>query len=182
MPHHNTYRQILAYKVYREEIEQLVRKHHAQGEQGNHYGVDGKIVRGTRRADELRGEHLLSVYDIEAGKVLAQMGVDSKENEIVVASQALASLDLTGKLVSADAMHTQRAFCAQIVEAGGDYLFPVKENQPRLYQDIQQLFASEHPKPGFGKITTDFLTATQVSKGHGRFEIRTLTTSAMLNE
>lgn len=182
MPNHNTYRRVLAYKVYREEIEQLVRKHHGQGKQGNHYGVDGKTVRGTRRADELRGEHLLSVYDIEEGKVVVQMEVDRKENEIVVAPQALSSLNLTGKLVSADAMHTQRAFCAQIVDAGGDYIFPVKENQPRLYQDIQQLFALEQPKPGFGKITTDFLTATQVSKGHGRLEIRTITTSEMLND
>jgi len=166
MPNHNTYRRVLAYKVYREEIEQLVREHHARGKQGNHYGVDGKTVRGTRQVDELRGDHLLSVYDIQEGKVLVQMEVDSKENEIVVAPQALSGLDLTGKLISADAMHTQRAFSAQIVEAGGDYIFPVKENQPRLYQDIQQLFAPEHPKPGFGKITTDFSAATQVSKGH----------------
>jgi predicted transposase YbfD/YdcC len=138
-------------------------------------------VRGTRQADELRGEHLLSVYDLQAGKVLAQMEVDCKENEIVVAPQALAELNLAGKLISADAMHTQRGFSAQVVEAGGEYILPVKENQPRLYQDIQQLFAPEHPKPGFGKIRTDFASATQVSKGHGRLETRSITTSEMLN-
>lgn len=182
MPNHNTYRRVLAYKVYREEIEQLVREHHAQGEQGNHYGVDGKAVRGTRQVDELRGDHLLSVYDIQEGKVLVQMDVDCKENEIVVAPQALSGLNLTGKLISADAMHTQRAFSAQIVDAGGGYLFPVKENQPRLYQAIQQLFTPEYPQPGFGKIATDFSTTTQVSKGHGRLEIRTITTSEMLND
>jgi predicted transposase YbfD/YdcC len=181
MPHHNTYRRILAYKIYREEIEQLLREHHSQGKPGAHYGVDGKTVRGTRQADELRGEHLLSVYDIQEGKVLAQMEVDSKENEIVVAPQVLAELNLAGKLISADAMHTQRGFSAQIVEAGGEYIFPVKENQPRLYQDIQQLFTPEHPKPGFGKIRTDFTSATQVSKGHGRLETRIITTSEMLN-
>jgi predicted transposase YbfD/YdcC len=181
MPHHNTYRRILAYKVYREEVEQLVREHHAQGEQGRQYGVDGKTVRGTRQANEFRGDHLLSVYDIQEGKVLVQMEVDCKENEIVVAPQALEKINLTGKIISADAMHTQRGFSAQIVDAEGDYIFPVKENQPRLYQDIQQLFAPEHPKPGFGKINTDFTKATQVSKGHGRLEIRTITTSEMLN-
>ena len=57
MPHHNTYRRILAYKVYREEIEQLVQEHHAQGKQGHHYGVDGKTVRGTRQANKMRGDH-----------------------------------------------------------------------------------------------------------------------------
>jgi predicted transposase YbfD/YdcC len=181
MSHHNTYRRILAYKVYREEIEQLVQEHHAQGKQGHHYGVDGKTVRGTRQAGEMRGEHLLSIYDIQEGKVLVQMEVDSKENEIVVAPQALEKVNLTGKIISADAMHTQRGFSAQIVDDGGDYIFPVKENQPRLHQDIQQLFAPEHPKPGFGKISTDFSQATQVSKGHGRLEIRTITTSEMLN-
>lgn len=181
MPHHNTYRRIVAYKVYREEIEQLLQEHHAQGKQGRHYGVDGKTVRGTRQANELHGDHLLSIYDIEEGKVLVQMEVESKENEIVVAPQALEKVNLTGKIISADAMHTQRCFSARIVDGGGDYILPVKENQPRLYQDIQQLFAPEHPKPGFGKIDTDFSQATQVSKGHGRLEIRTITTSEMLN-
>jgi predicted transposase YbfD/YdcC len=138
-------------------------------------------VRGTRQADELRGKHLLSIYHIQEWKVLVQMEVDSKENEIIVAPQALEKVHLTGKIISADAMHTQRSFSAQIVDAGGDYIFPVKENQPRLYQDIQQLFAPEHPKPGFGKIRTDFTKATQVNKGHGRLEIRIITTSEMLN-
>jgi hypothetical protein len=106
MPHHNTYRRILAYKVYREEVERLVREHHAQGGQGYQYGVDGKTVRGTRQADELRSNHLLSIYDIQEGKVLVQMEVDSKQNEIVVAPQALEKVNLRGKLISADALHT----------------------------------------------------------------------------
>ena len=57
----------------------------------------------------------------------------------------------------------------------------MKENQPALYQSIQQLFAPEYPKPGFGKIQTDFLTTQKVNKGHGRLETRTITTSEMLN-
>ena len=57
----------------------------------------------------------------------------------------------------------------------------MKENQPQLYKNIQSLFAPEYPKPGFGKIQTDFLTAQKVNKGHGRIEIRTITTSEMLN-
>jgi predicted transposase YbfD/YdcC len=60
-------------------------------------------------------------------------------------------------------------------------VFPVKENQLRLYQNIQQLFAPEYPKPGFGKIQMDFLTTQKVNKGHGRLETRILTTSEMLN-
>jgi predicted transposase YbfD/YdcC len=60
-------------------------------------------------------------------------------------------------------------------------MFPVKENQPQLYKNIQALFAPEYPKPGFGKIQTDFLTAQKVDKGHGRIELRTIITSEMLN-
>jgi hypothetical protein len=58
-----------------------------------------------------------------------------------------------------------------ITEQGADYVFPVKENQPALYQSIQQLFAPEYPRPGFGKIQTDFLTAEKVNKGHGRLVV-----------
>lgn len=66
-------------------------------------------------------------------------------------------------------------------QQGGDYIFPVKENQLNLYKSIQQLFAPEYPKAGFGKIQTDFLTVEKVNKGHGRLEKRTLTSSEMLN-
>jgi predicted transposase YbfD/YdcC len=78
-------------------------------------------------------------------------------------------------------MHTQRGISTQIIEANGDYVWPVKENQLRLYQNIQSLFAPEYPKPGFGKIPTDFLSAQIVNKGHGRIETRIITTSEMLN-
>jgi predicted transposase YbfD/YdcC len=88
---------------------------------------------------------------------------------------------ISQKGITADAMHTQRGLATQILEAQGNYVFPVKENQPQLYKNIQSLFAPEYPKPGFGKTQTDFLIAQKVNKGHGRIEIRTITTSEMLN-
>ena len=84
-------------------------------------------------------------------------------------------------MVTGDALHTQRGLAAKIIEQRADYLFPVKENQSGLYKNIQALFAPEYPKPGFGKIQTDFLTTQKVNKGHGRIEKRTITTSEMLN-
>ena len=90
-------------------------------------------------------------------------------------------VEISQKIITGDALHTQRGLAAQILEAQGDYLLPVKENQPQLYKNIQALFAPEYPKPGFGKIQTDFLMAQKVNKAHGRIEIRTLTTSEMLN-
>ena len=144
--------------------------------------MDGKTLRGTRIADQEDGDHVLSVYDGQSQRVVAQETVDTKENEIVAAPQALERVPVAGKIVTGDAMHTQRAISAAIVERGGDYLWPVKENQPQLYQAIQRLFAPDQPKPGFGKIATDFHSTTQVNAGHGRIEKRTMQTSEMLND
>jgi predicted transposase YbfD/YdcC len=181
MPSHHTYRRILAYKVYAEEVERLVREYNQQGAHGKVYALDGKAVRGMRKKGEEGNEYLLSVYDVEQAKVMAQVDVGRKENEITKAPKALKLVEIAQKVVTGDAMHTQRGLAAQIVEAQGDYVFPVKENQPQLYKHIQSLFAPEYPKPGFGKIQTDFLRTQKVNKGHGRIETRILTTSEMLN-
>jgi len=181
MPSHHTLRRIMAHVVYPEEVERLVGEYNQRGEHGEVYALDGQAVRGMRKKDEEGPEYLLSVYDVEQAKVLSQVAVGRKENEITKAPQALKLVEISQKVVTADALHTQRGFAAQILEAQGDYVLPVKENQPQLYKNIQALFAPEYPKPGFGKIQTDFLSARKVNKGHGRIEIRTLTTSEMLN-
>lgn len=180
MPSLNTYRRVLADGVCQEEVERMVGQYNQQGEHGEVYGLDGKAVRGMRKKDEEGGDYLLSVYDVKQGKVMSQVEVGRKENEITKAPQALKLVEISQKVVTGDALHTQKALSAQIVEQGGDYVLPVKENQPMLYKNIQQLFAPDYPKPGFGKIQTDFLTTQKVNKGHGRIETRILTTSAML--
>jgi predicted transposase YbfD/YdcC len=181
MPHHNTYRRILAHKVYEQEVAQQVGEYNQQGQHGDVYALDGKARRGMRKKDEEGREYGLSVYDVEQAKVLSQVEVGRKENEISKAPQALKSVEISQKVVTADALHTQRGLSTQILEAGGDYVLPVKENQPQLYKNIQALFAPDNPKPGFGKIPTDFITAYKVNKGHGRIETRTIITSEMLN-
>lgn len=181
LPSHHTYRRILAHKVYAEEVERLVGEYNQQGKHGEVYAMDGKAVRGMRKKDEEGNEYLLSVYDVEQAKVMSQVEVGRKENEITKAPRALKLVEISQKVVTGDAMHTQRGLAAQIIEAQADYVLPVKENQPQLYKNIQSLFAPEYPKPGFGKIQTDFLTAQKVNKGHGRIETRTMTTSEMLN-
>jgi len=181
MPSHHTLRRIMAQVVYQEEIERLVGEYNRRGEHGEVYALDGKAPRGMRKKDEEGSEYLLSVYDVEQAKVMSQVEVGRKENEITKAPKALQMVEIAQKVITGDAMHTQRGLAAQIVGSQGDYVLPVKENQPQLYKNIQSLFAPEHPKPGFGKIQTDFLSAQKVNKGHGRIEIRTITTSEMLN-
>lgn len=181
MPEQSTYRRIMAHKVYVEEIERLVGEYNQEGIQGEIYAMDGKTIRGMRNKEEAGTEYLLSVYDVEQGKTISQVEVGRKENEISKAKTALGQVKIAQKVITGDALLTQKGIAAYIIEQKGEYVFPVKANQLGLYKSIQQLFAPEYPKPGFGKIPTDFLTKRTVNKGHGRIEVRTITTSEMLN-
>jgi predicted transposase YbfD/YdcC len=180
-PERSTYRRVLAYQVYEREVERLVREYNQQGECGDIYALDGKALRGMLKREDGTSEYALSVYDVKAGKTLSQVQVGSKENEITKAPEAIRLAKIKGKVVTGDAMHTQKRLAQTILDENGDYVFTVKENQLNLYKNIQSLFAPEYPKPGFGKIQTDFLQVQKVNKGHGRLERRTLTTSEMLN-
>jgi predicted transposase YbfD/YdcC len=183
MPHHNTIRRVFQNILDEVEFERLMQEYQQrQAGGGEQLALDGKTLRGTRIADEEAADHVLSVYDVQEQRVVAQAAVDKKENEIVVAPRALEHVEIAEKIITGDAMHAQRALLAQIVERGGDYLWVVKENQERLYQDIERLFIPTKPKPGFGTISTDFLQAETVNKGHGRIEKRQIQTSAMLND
>jgi predicted transposase YbfD/YdcC len=184
MPSHSTIRRVFHSIVDEEEFRWLAQAYsqHHQEEIGAVLALDGKTLRGTRVAGQEAGDHVLSVYDVTHQQVIAQAPVDSKENEIVVAPRVLETVPVAGKIVTADAMHTQRAISEHIVARGGHYLWPVKDNQPQLYQAIERLFTPQTPQPGFGKTPDDFLTASTLNLGHGRIEKRTIQTSALLNE
>jgi predicted transposase YbfD/YdcC len=181
MPERSTYRRILAYQVYETEIERLVGEYNQASPRGTICALDGKALLGMSKREDGTPEYALSVYDVSAGKTLAQIEVGSKENEITKAPEVIGLAKIAGKVVTGDALHTQKRLVQTILDEQGDYVFPVKENQPNLYKNIQSLFAPDYPKPGFGKIPTDFLQAQKVNKGHGRIEMRTLTSSEMLN-
>ncbi len=142
--------------------------------------LDGNTLRGTIPVGQTQGVHLLAAYLPAEGVVLMQLDVSAKDNEIVIAPTVVAHLDLVGVVVTGDAMYTQRTFSTQIVEAGGDYVWLVKDNQPQLRDDIEQLFVPEPNELGTGALPTDFTTARTIEKGHGRIEERMLTTSSML--
>lgn len=144
--------------------------------------VDGKTLRGTIPAGQTRGVHLVAAYLPDTGVVLAQLAVDCKENEIMVVPTLLAQLDVTGMVVVGDAMQTQRHLSIQIVEAGGDYLWFVKENQPNLHADIKRLFTPLPSLPGTSEEATDFTTAQHIAAAHGRLEERRITVSSWLQD
>jgi predicted transposase YbfD/YdcC len=138
--------------------------------------LDGKTVRGTIPTGSSQGLHLLAAYLPQAGVVLAQAAVACKENEIVVAPSVLAELDLTGIVATGDAMHAQRTLSVQVVEQQhGDYLWFVKENQPSLLASIQDALKPLVVAEGWPVPPQDIRTHSQIERGHGRLEERSIT-------
>lgn len=105
-------------------------------DQGQSIALDGKTARGSRDG-EVPGQHLVSAYCAEAQAVLAQLKVDAKTNEHKAALTLLGILPVKGNIITGDAMFCQRDLCAAIVDAGGDYVFTAKDNQPSLVADIK---------------------------------------------
>lgn len=124
--------------------------------------MDGKTLRGTRGPDGSGGVHLLTAFCHTDSLVLAQVLVDTKVNETKVSAAMLDQLDLAGAIVTADAMHTIRDTVTDLLGRGADYVLPVKENQHRLYAQLDAL--AWHDVPAL--TTTD--------TGHGRRERRTI--------
>jgi hypothetical protein len=102
--------------------------------------LDGKTLRGTQ-SDVVPGVHLVAAYAHQAGAILSQLRSTGKGQELAAAKAVLAQVPLAGRLVTADALLTQRDVCTQIVAGGGDYLLPVDENQPTLQDDIAAVFS-----------------------------------------
>jgi predicted transposase YbfD/YdcC len=134
--------------------------------------LDGKTLRGSKKQGA-PGMHLLSALAHHVGVTLAQYAVDDKTNEITAVETILRQLVLEGRIVTMDALLTQRHVAQTIVDQGGDYVMIVKENQPQLRADIALVFA----QPPWGDTQE---TAHTVDMGHGRIEQRTLTASAAL--
>ncbi len=108
--------------------------------------LDGKTLRGSRGPDGPAGEfvaglHLVAAYAHAAGAVLAQVPAAGKGQELAAAREVLGQVPLAGRVVTGDALLTQREVCAQVVAGGGDYVLPVKENQPALRAALAGAFS-----------------------------------------
>jgi predicted transposase YbfD/YdcC len=108
----------------------------------DHVSFDGKTLRGSRDG-ELPGQHLVAAYAPQVEAVLAQLRVDAKTNEHKAALQLLGILPVAGKVVVGDALFCQRDLAERVVDAGGDYVFVAKDNQPGLVTDVAAGFGFE---------------------------------------
>lgn len=142
-----------------------------------HTAMDGKVVRGTlSHASETQPSvHLLSLYECESGLVIAQQAVKNKENEISGSAAFLHPLLVKGRILSTDAMHTQRKWFAGIHAYGGYYLSIAKKNQPGVHQDLLDFFADQELDQG------EWDHDQSVQKGHGRLEVREIWSSTQMN-
>jgi predicted transposase YbfD/YdcC len=185
MPHHSTYRRIAAEVVDVEELERMVHSWFgSKVDRGQQIWVsmDGKVLRGTLD-DQQKGTYLLAAYLPSQGLVLMEIAIPGKGNEIAGAVELLKRVDLRHTVVIGDALHTQREVSAQIVEAGGDYVWFAKGNQPQMEANIRLWFDPEpNPIPGAGNPPKDFEIVSETNKGHGRIEERTLTVSSQLKD
>jgi predicted transposase YbfD/YdcC len=134
--------------------------------------VDGKTLRGAKKHGA-PGTHLLSVLSHRFGLTLTQQAVDTKTNEITAIQSVLEQIVLQGRVLTMDALLTQRQVAQTIVDKGGDYVMIVKDNQPKLKEDIELVFTL----PPAGDRQEAVRT---VDVGHGRIETRNLTTSEAL--
>ena len=133
--------------------------------------IDGKVLRRSfDRASGKSALHMVSAWGCEQRLVLAQVTTDAKSNEITAVPALLRLLSLQGTVVTADALHCQRATARQTVDQGGDYALALKGNQGTLHDGVVRVLDDPASKADTAKPMVD--------AGHGRIETRTATVSA----
>ena len=150
----------------------------AEREKHVHVALDGKTRQSTlgHTASDQQKMHQVALYETQTGVLLKEQVTGEKQNELSIVAQFLTPLLVQGRIISADALHTQCAFCWQVRRWEGDYVLIVKGNQPSLHDDLE-LFFREPPAD-----CRDWRSARTVDKGHGRLEIRELVVSTELND
>jgi predicted transposase YbfD/YdcC len=174
--------------------------------------IDGKVQKGRLKFEEEHGYpiHAVSLVDHQTGIVLTQGHVEKtdietkgkqktmskltgeqeqeeheakkQKSELAVASRLIQHIDWKGKVLTGDALYCQRGLCSALRQAGGDYLFLVKGNQPQLFEDVRLLFAPLAPakRAGEGVLRLPEQHAHTTEKAHGRVDLRRIRVSSEL--
>jgi predicted transposase YbfD/YdcC len=137
---------------------------------GQIIAIDGKTLRRSFDAASSKSAiHMVSAWATANHISLGQVVVDAKSNEITAIPKLLELLEISGALVTIDAMGCQTEIAKQIVNAEADYCLAVKGNQPTLHEGIQDFF-QEHLEDDFTR--TPVRRHRTEEKGHGRQETR----------
>jgi predicted transposase YbfD/YdcC len=148
---------------------------------GEIISIDGKTLKhsGSKGIDK-KAIHLVNAWASEQQLVLGQVKVNDKSNEITAIPELIKVLELSGCLVTIDAMGTQTQIAQLIQDKEADYCLALKGNHKHLHEEVQQLFTQAEAQDWLG-VEHDFHRT--ISKGHGRTEIRrywTMPTSEFL--
>jgi predicted transposase YbfD/YdcC len=173
IPSHDTFSRVLQLLDSRKFHDCFVRWVQALHEvtRGEVVPIDGKTLRRSfDSANDLPALHLVSAWSAENRLVLGEVPVDDKSNEITAVPKLLEILELTGAIVTLDAMGCQKEIAAKVRERGADYVLTVKDNQPHLCEDLSSHFdrvlEDEESLPRTRRHTTE-------EKNRGRLEHRT---------
>jgi len=132
--------------------------------------IDGKTMRGSHdRINAKSALHVVSAWASEHRLMLGQVKVDDKSNEITAIPALLKLLDISGCIITIDAMGTQSAIAHQIIEQKADYILNLKDNHSTLHQQVKTLFQAALDNDFEG---LDVSKDQQVNGGHGRREVR----------
>ena len=181
IPSHDTFNRVFAlldpkqfedcFVRWVEALQKYLQEAQAQGKMREQLiALDGKTLR--RSFDQASGKaaiHMVSAWSAVNSLTLGQIKVDDKSNEITAIPALLQMLDLAGAIVTIDAMGTQKEIARQIVEQGGDYVLPVKDNHPTLHDSVERFFTQEEQAHFKGQVHE--VTQT-LEKDHGRIEKR----------
>jgi len=172
IPSHDRFNAILrALKVdeFQECLLEFITAVH-QVSDGQVVAIDGKTLRRSfDRATSKSAIHMVSAWASANHISLGQVVVDEKSNEITAIPKLLQMLELSGCLVTIDAMGCQVDIARSIVDAGADYVLAAKNNQPTLAQGVEAFFV-EHSQDDFARV--DVRRHVTTDKGHGREERR----------
>ena len=140
---------------------------------GRLIAIDGKSIRRSfeHAWDKSSMAHLVSALVNQGGNrvVFGQLAVEDKSNEITAIPKLLELMDLAGAVVTIDAIGCQREVAKKIIDGKGDYVLPVKDNQPALHQKVKALLDEAALGPVRDLQVGYF---EQTNEGHGRIETR----------
>ena len=170
-PHEVTWKRILENAIQAEEVEKVFGEYLLKmtEDEKQLWNLDGKVVCSVKSEETEKQLHLLALQESEVNLTVAQTALQAGENEISAGKRLLEKVDLSGKIVSGDAIFANKELSQTVVANGGEYLWKLRANQGKIYQTAQTHFE---------KLNDKYLGKTMdVDKGHGRLEERLMLTS-----
>jgi predicted transposase YbfD/YdcC len=170
IPSHDTFRRVFACldaDQFQDCFIAWVRAVH-QITQGQVVAIDGKSLRRSHdRTISKEALGMVGAWAADNHLVLGQLKIDDDSNEITAVPQLLGILEVSGCIVTVDALNCQKEIAETIIDQGADYVLSVKENQGNLYRALEELFEYAEEM-----AFADCDYHKTVDKGHGRIEVR----------